>query len=255
MAHRGSKEPSLGSCMSRGRIAVRRRTVVIVSIAAIFVTIPAIVYAGHIFNDVPSSNTFHNDIDWLASEGITRGCNPPANTEFCPNEAVTRGQMAAFMKRFHDRFIGFGTQAIGVGNAFREQSDTPSTGNGVVDGLALDLNIPESGFLVVHASADMEATASDAFACGINAGSSPSLALSDSWRAIDLTADFYDTCSTDTSFTVSPGTQLVRLVISGADSSTAVYGGNITAVLYTNSGAFGLLEAEPREEEARPLSD
>lgn len=234
---------------------MRRRTVVIMSVAAAFIAIPAIVYAGHTFSDVPSSNTFHDDIDWLASEGITRGCNPPANTEFCPDEAVTRGQMAAFMKRFHDRFIGSGVQAIGVGNAFREQSDAPSTGNGVVDGLALNLNIPESGFLVVHASADMEATTSDAFACGINAGSSPSLAVSDSWRFIDLRVDSFDTCSTDTAFTVSPGTQLVRLVISGANGSTAAYGGSITAVLYTDSGAFGLLDAQLREEEARPLSD
>jgi hypothetical protein len=35
----------------------------------------------------------------LAEEGITRGCNPPDNSRFCPDEVVTRGQMAAFMAR------------------------------------------------------------------------------------------------------------------------------------------------------------
>src|SRR5690606_13220984 len=51
------------------------------------------------FEDVPSSNPFAGDIEWLASEGITRGCNPPQNSLFCPNDPVTRGQMAAFLVR------------------------------------------------------------------------------------------------------------------------------------------------------------
>ncbi len=43
-------------------------------------------------------NTFEFDIEWLADEGITRGCNAAANL-FCPNDFVTRGQMAAFLVR------------------------------------------------------------------------------------------------------------------------------------------------------------
>ncbi|CAN5869829.1 hypothetical protein BH23ACT5_BH23ACT5_24700 [soil metagenome] len=39
------------------------------------------------------------DIETLASSGITRGCNPPVNDRFCPNDTVTRGQMAAFLRR------------------------------------------------------------------------------------------------------------------------------------------------------------
>lgn len=42
---------------------------------------------------------FEGDIEWLASAGITKGCNPPANSRFCPDENVTRGQMAAFLGR------------------------------------------------------------------------------------------------------------------------------------------------------------
>ena len=44
-------------------------------------------------------NIFEADIEWLASQGITKGCNPPVNDRFCPNENVTRGQMAAFLVR------------------------------------------------------------------------------------------------------------------------------------------------------------
>jgi 5'-nucleotidase / UDP-sugar diphosphatase len=51
------------------------------------------------FTDVPASNIFHDDISWLAESGITRGCNPPDNTEFCPERNVTRGEMAAFFVR------------------------------------------------------------------------------------------------------------------------------------------------------------
>ena len=60
---------------------------------------PIAVYASHRFNDVPDSHTFHNAIDWMADNNITVGCNPPANDRYCPDEYVTRAQMAAFMKR------------------------------------------------------------------------------------------------------------------------------------------------------------
>jgi hypothetical protein len=44
-------------------------------------------------------HTFETAIGWLAAEGITQGCNPPLNTRFCPDEHVTRGQMAVFISR------------------------------------------------------------------------------------------------------------------------------------------------------------
>ena len=45
---------------------------------------------------------FESDIVWLANEAITLGCNPPANDRFCPDDSVTRGQMAAFLTRALD---------------------------------------------------------------------------------------------------------------------------------------------------------
>jgi hypothetical protein len=35
----------------------------------------------------------------LAAAGITRACNPPDNDLFCPDDPVTRGQVAAFINR------------------------------------------------------------------------------------------------------------------------------------------------------------
>lgn len=40
-----------------------------------------------------------DDINALAEAGIAKGCNPPANTAFCPDHYLTRGEMAAFLVR------------------------------------------------------------------------------------------------------------------------------------------------------------
>jgi hypothetical protein len=46
-----------------------------------------------------NGSVFESDIERLAEAGVTRGCNPPTNDQFCPDEPVTRGQMAAFLHR------------------------------------------------------------------------------------------------------------------------------------------------------------
>jgi hypothetical protein len=60
---------------------------------------PAVFIEFTVLGDIASS-VFAQDIIWLADEGITRGCNPPDNDQFCPDRTVTRGQMAAFLVRF-----------------------------------------------------------------------------------------------------------------------------------------------------------
>jgi hypothetical protein len=76
----------------------RRLTAFLVALAVLIAT-PLAVVAADAFTDVPDSNVFHDDIAWLADANVTRGCNPPDNTEFCPGDNVTREQMAAFMRR------------------------------------------------------------------------------------------------------------------------------------------------------------
>ncbi|MCP3997702.1 MAG: hypothetical protein GY722_21975 [bacterium] len=60
------------------------------------------------FNDTEGS-VFAADIAWLSRTGITRGCNPPDNTRFCPNEPVTRGQLAVFLTRAMNYTAGGGS--------------------------------------------------------------------------------------------------------------------------------------------------
>lgn len=55
------------------------------------------------FKDVPKSHTHYNSIEWLAQMGITTGANPPKNDLFAPDRAVTRAEMATFLKRYYDK--------------------------------------------------------------------------------------------------------------------------------------------------------
>lgn len=54
--------------------------------------------AGATFTDDDSS-VHEGNIETIAAAGITRGCNPPDNDEFCPTDELTRGQGAAFFAR------------------------------------------------------------------------------------------------------------------------------------------------------------
>ena len=70
--------------------------------------------------DLPPGGSFtddngsihEGDIEAIAAEGITKGCNPPTNDMFCPDGVVTRGQMAAFLVR------AMGYADDGGGNGF-----------------------------------------------------------------------------------------------------------------------------------------
>ncbi|MGA7271905.1 MAG: S-layer homology domain-containing protein, partial [Acidimicrobiia bacterium] len=83
----------------------RRSTVLIAAVTAFVIAFPAAVWGSHQFSDVATSNVFHNAIAWMADNGITVGCNPPANTHYCPNDNLTRGQMASFMKRLSENNV------------------------------------------------------------------------------------------------------------------------------------------------------
>jgi len=82
--------------------ARRTRYRTFVALIVILFLIPvAATAAGGPFTDDDDS-MFESDIEWMAAEGITYGCNPPVNDHYCPDANVTRGQMAAFMHRFAD---------------------------------------------------------------------------------------------------------------------------------------------------------
>jgi len=79
------------------------RLVLVLLVAALAAAVAPIAAAG----ELPPGGTFLDDdtsvhqgaIEAIAAAGITRGCNPPDATLYCPDQPVTRGQMAAFLVR------------------------------------------------------------------------------------------------------------------------------------------------------------
>jgi hypothetical protein len=53
-------------------------------------------------------SVFVEDIRWLQLEHITVGCNPPLNTDYCPDISLTRAETAAFL----DRWLGLAGTAV-----------------------------------------------------------------------------------------------------------------------------------------------
>jgi hypothetical protein len=88
--------------MAKRFLSYRRFLAVVVTLMVLLPVVAATAQSR--FVDVEDTNVFVDDIEWLADSGVTRGCNPPANDMFCPDKAVTRGQMAAFMHRLSGLF-------------------------------------------------------------------------------------------------------------------------------------------------------
>ena len=72
------------------------------------------------------SSTFEEDINAIAQAGITLGCNPPDNDRFCPDDSVTRAQMATML-----------TRALGLDSAAPDlfSDDTGSTHEGAINAI------------------------------------------------------------------------------------------------------------------------
>ena len=232
-----------------------KRTMILFAVVAIVVAAPLAIYASHRFQDVPNSHTFHEAISWLADNGITQGCNPPANSNYCPDNPVTRGQMAGFMKRFHDAFIEEGG-SVGLGVAIRDEGQEPDPGNGVVDGLNLTLRIPKPGVLVVTGNVQMiNLEDSDAFVCGINFGGPPTSAHPGSWRIVDLISSTASNCDTTAAAAVSPGNLTARVVVAESIPTSQALQGTLSAVLYTDDGSISLLSSVDEATQAPAVSD
>lgn len=64
-------------------------------------TVTEVSDTGGTFTD-DDGNVHEAGIEAIAAEGITVGCNPPANSLYCPDDSLTRGEMAAFIARALD---------------------------------------------------------------------------------------------------------------------------------------------------------
>jgi hypothetical protein len=82
--------------MSTPRMPHARRSTIVLILAVAALAFPLGVLANHQFTDVPTSASYHDEVESLVGAGITAGCGA---TTYCPGNPVTRGQMAQFLVR------------------------------------------------------------------------------------------------------------------------------------------------------------
>jgi len=127
---------------------------------AVAVLVPVVAFAAGGFTDVGDDNIFKNDIQWMADNGITKGCNPPTNDMYCPEDNVTRQQMAAFMHRLGDRVTSLTEVAERASGSPFDTSATPL--------ISFGIDVPsDGGVLAVSTSGtffDEGTTATDGIA-------------------------------------------------------------------------------------------
>lgn len=137
----------------------------VVTMLVLGVTAPIAVFAAGGAFTYDESSIFEADIEWMAQHEITLGCNPPANDHYCPNEDVTRGHMAALMRRLAQ------SQTIAAADSLRFDGEGPGyyenriwasdivdvspstlTTNGIV-AAGTTIKVPYDGYLLINAAA------------------------------------------------------------------------------------------------------
>jgi 3',5'-cyclic AMP phosphodiesterase CpdA len=221
---------------------------------------------GDRFRDDDDS-VFEADIEALAAAGITKGCNPPVNDRFCPNDAVTRGQMAAFLVR------ALGYSDDGGGDLFAD--DDGSVFEGDIDrigaaGVTRGCNPPTNDRFCPEDLVTREQMAAFlARALGLSAVDSVTFAAGGDFGATSLTdATFASMAASDAEFLLALGdlayadltetewcdyvksylgsTFPVELVVGNHEDDSRVNGyiGNFAACLPDRMGSTGTYAAE-----------
>ncbi len=82
-------------------MTTRRLSLLVAMVAVMVALFPgraeALTVNGRFSDD--NGHPLENGIEAIARAGITFGCNPPANTRFCPDDTMTRAQAAGFVAR------------------------------------------------------------------------------------------------------------------------------------------------------------
>lgn len=74
-----------------------KKVIVLLLFSTITLAMPLQAFAAEVtFSDVPENHLFYKDVEQMVDKGITKGCS---GDEYCPDEHVTRAQMASFLVR------------------------------------------------------------------------------------------------------------------------------------------------------------
>jgi len=239
-----------------------RLLLITAAFALLLVLVPAIAIGAGNFDDVPASHTFKADIDWLAAAGVTKGCNPPANTRFCPDDYVTRGQMAAFMHRLAinqvvdaktaidaDKLGGYSVEHMSVragSRTFHRDCTDPIPDSGTI--LAtVTIDAPDVGFIIANAGGDTW-SGNGSQLCQIWINGYPQQGGS-GW--VDHAEDYEADCWASIGTTVGPGTKKVELFFAG----DAAYDGTLWAMWIPFDGGGAMPVSVPTGDLATEYRD
>jgi hypothetical protein len=78
------------------------------------------------FSDVPAASPFCPSVEWMRNRGITTGCG--TGTTYCPNDAVTRLTMSAFMQRMGDKLTPFIIEPVPTADSVTQLDLSPAAG-------------------------------------------------------------------------------------------------------------------------------
>jgi hypothetical protein len=123
-----------------------------------------VVLANDRFIDVPGSSVHHDDVNGLASAGVTVGCGADVdgNPLFCPLANVTREQMASFLVR--------GLPRVAAGGWFNQATDPDAATTVTIETGIPSTAIASTGFLKIDATAWF--TSTDSNPCRVMLGGS-----------------------------------------------------------------------------------
>jgi hypothetical protein len=200
----------------------RARRLVVVGAAVLAIALPAAVWAGDDFFDVPDGQLFHAQISAIAGAGITTGCGDPAARTYCPEEFVRRDAMAAFM---HRGFSRVGTFRYGTEITQTSNSAAATVGSDTITvGLPSNALAGATGFLEGHASITIFGPSSG---CPCTYGA----------RLYDVTDDEY--FGWDHPQLTLNNSQIGNLTVSGAIDTTISGPHTIQLRVWRNSGGAG----------------
>lgn len=233
----------------------RRVHMVVVVLLAVAVLAPVAAFAaGGTFTDDDTS-IFETDIEWMADNGITAGCNPPANDHYCPNDAVTRDQMAAFMRRLATKNVVDAADSVLLDGKDAGYYESVMWANDVTFGISdtfdntnqtwaeMTVAAPNAGYLLINASASIYDTTApaqtlwwlqvDDTVCKNTGGFTDSVAYV--YSSV-TTNNFRQGVALTGGAAVDAGDHTITLCARGP-SGTQAYGPNLTA-LFTTTGAI-----------------
>jgi hypothetical protein len=197
------------------------------------VAVPIAVYASHQFTDVPNTNPFHADIDWLADAGVTKGCS---TTQYCPKDNVTREQMAAFMHRLSgndpgvapsvnaDQLAGYNVAQLAPRASF---NNTNNAADGSDLSLSVQINVPARGTLLMSGGVNAwNTTNADQYACLLQVND---VEVFGTLMSVDLdpVANLNEDCTTSGAQVVDAGTHTIDLEVIGVSATTVLAGASV----------------------------